>query len=66
MQEAAVYTEPIPIPGGYHLERRKRWAPRGDERPLVRDDAGHVLAVVDIYLPDVDHVESVTLTERER
>lgn len=58
--------QPIPVPVGYHLERRHQWAPRGDERPLIQDDAGHVLAVVDVWFPDGDQIERVALRERRR
>jgi hypothetical protein len=58
--------QPIPVPGGYHLERRHRWAPRGDDRPTIQDDAGHVLAVVDIYWPDGGEIERVELREKRR
>jgi hypothetical protein len=56
--------QPIQVPRGFHLERRGRCAPRGDVRPSIRDDAGHVLAVVDIWLPDGDQVERVELVDR--
>jgi hypothetical protein len=35
------------IPDDLHLERRPVCAPRTDEPLLLRDDAGHVLAVVE-------------------
>lgn len=58
--------EPVHVPPGYHLERRHHWAHRGDDRPAIMDDAGHVLAVVDMYLPDSDRIDRVELTERKR
>lgn len=43
--------ERIEIPDGYELHRRHVCAPRTDERPTVRDQDGHVLAVVESWRP---------------
>lgn len=45
------------IPLGYSLEPRHVCQPRGaDERPLLRDREGHVLALVERYVPDADAI----------
>lgn len=40
------------IPERYSLERRPTCSPRVDERPMLRDERGHVLAVVEAWRPD--------------
>ncbi len=41
------------LPHGYTLEPQRAATPRIDERPLLRDDEGRVLAVVEAWRPDV-------------
>lgn len=41
------------LPQGYTLEPRQTRDPRQDERPLLRDREGHILAAVERWSPDV-------------
>jgi hypothetical protein len=41
------------IPDGYTLRARETRDPHADERPLLRDEQGRTLAVVERWVPDV-------------
>jgi hypothetical protein len=43
-------------PDGYTLEPRRTSQPRADERAILRDPDGNVLAVVERWVPDHDGV----------
>ncbi len=40
------------IPEGMTLQRRPVCTPGSDERPLLRDADGHVIAVVEQWMPE--------------
>jgi hypothetical protein len=44
------------LPQGYSLEARHVCQPRADERPLLRDSRGRVMAIVERWMPDDDAV----------
>lgn len=44
--------EQIRIPQGLTLQRRQVCSPRADERPTLRTSDGHVLAVVEAWMPE--------------
>lgn len=46
-------TATLRLPPGWLLEPREGCQPRADERPLLRDDAGHVMAEVERWYPDL-------------
>ena len=47
-----VQTQTMQLPPGWHIEPRHGAQPRADELPELRDEAGHVIAVVERWQPD--------------
>lgn len=45
--------EQIKIPPALRLERRPVCSPRSDERPMLRTEDGHVMAVVETWRPEL-------------
>lgn len=45
-------TEKLHIPDGLVLQQREVCHQRNDERPMLRDDEGHVFAVIEAWTPD--------------
>ncbi len=42
------------LPPGYQIAPRPVCAPRAEERPLLRDERGRVLAVVEQWAPELE------------